>query len=85
VNISDVSVTVFMDVTDKSIGEKRTIPAYTLSMNRDKAKTMHWDNYKGIDVMDAASKVEMDPAFEHFVKKNANKSSFDQIKDAMGI
>jgi hypothetical protein len=35
--------------------------------------------------MYAASKIEMDPAFEHFVKKNANKSSFDQIKDAMGI
>ena len=85
VDISNVSVTVFMDVTNTGTGEKRTIPAYTLSMSRDKAKTMHWDNYKEIDIMDAASKIEMDPAFEHFVKKNANKSSFDQIKDAMGI
>ena len=84
-NISNVTATVYMKTTDKSMGNEETIPAYTVSMNQQRANGMHWENYKKIDIMDAASDIKMHPSFKYLLQKNANKSGWDQMKDTFGL
>ncbi|MCI6233446.1 MAG: hypothetical protein MR630_12690 [Selenomonas sp.] len=84
-NISNVTATVYMKTTDKSTGTEETIPAYTVSMNQQRASGMHWENYKKIDIMDAASDIKMHPSFKYLLQKNANKSGWDQMKDTFGL
>ena len=85
IEIENVKVIVSMDVTDSGTGAEKTIPAYSLSMSANRAKQMHWDNYKKINMSDAADKIELHPSLKQEIKRNSGKSSIKESLDTLGI
>lgn len=85
IEIENIKVIVSMDVTDLGTGAEKTIPAYSLSMSGNRAKQMHWDNYKKINMSDAADKIEIHPSLQKEIKRNSGKSSFKESLETLGI
>lgn len=84
IEIENVKVIIEMPIVHRDTGAEESIPSYSLSMSENKAKQMHWDNYKNIDMYEAADKVEIHPYLQAEIKKNAGKSALEETFDTIG-
>ena len=85
INISNVSVNVYMKVIDRKTGAEENILAYKVSMDKNAAHQMHWENYDSISIMSAATDVAMDPSFRNLVQSNAGRSVLDESLETLGF
>lgn len=85
IKISTVTVNVYMKVTYRSNGAEENLLAYKVSMDKNTASQMHWENYKSIDIMSAATDVAMHPSFRKLVNSNAGRSILDESLETLGL
>lgn len=85
IKISNVTVNVYMKVTYSGSGAEDNLLTYKVSMDKNTASQMHWENYKSIDIMSAATDVAMSPSFKKLLDRNAGKSVLDESLETLGF
>lgn len=85
IKIANVKVNVYMKVTSSKTGAEENLLAYSVSMDKKTASQMHWENYKSIDIMNAATDLAMHPLFRNEIQSNAGKSTLDESLETLGF
>ena len=67
--INEVKVSIYAEFVNKQTGEESEKVAYSLTMDRERAAKMHWDNIGEVDIEMATKNVYLHPAIKKEVKK----------------